>query len=202
MKIKSLLIATLLFPFVFSASAATQYITEDLSTFMRNGPGKNYGLNGSVRAGDQVEVLSQPTNGFVKIRDDKGRERWIESNFVTAQKPMRLRLPELEAAAEKARSDLAKAQGSQAELLGEKDDEIAQLTNELTILKREKATFQQQVAELEATNGKLTSRLDTQKQDELMRWMVRGGLVMGGGLILGLLVPYLPRRRKKDDRWM
>ena len=34
-----------------------------------------------------------------------------------------------------------------------------------------------------------------------MRYFMYGGGVAGAGLVVGLLVPHLPRRRSKRDRW-
>ena len=47
----------------------------------------------------------------------------------------------------------------------------------------------------------MQARLDTQEEDLLMRYFMYGGGVAGAGLILGLIVPHLPRRRRKRDRW-
>ena len=74
---------------------------------------------------------------------------------------------------------------------------------------------EQRIAELEASNQALDSeaeqsrqqvrglqaRLETQEEDLLMRYFMYGGGVAGAGLLVGLIVPHLPRRRKKRDRW-
>ena len=39
------------------------------------------------------------------------------------------------------------------------------------------------------------------EEDLLMRYFMYGGGVAGAGLLVGLIVPHLPRRRKKRDRW-
>ncbi|MEE3214299.1 MAG: TIGR04211 family SH3 domain-containing protein, partial [Pseudomonadota bacterium] len=74
---------------------------------------------------------------------------------------------------------------------------------------------EQRIADLEARNLELDNeaeqsrqqvralqaRLDTQEEDLLMRYFMYGGGVAGAGLIVGLIVPHLPRRRRKRDRW-
>ena len=74
---------------------------------------------------------------------------------------------------------------------------------------------QQRIDELETRNDQLSSnvdesseqvralqaRLDTQEEDLLLRYFMYGGGVAGAGLVVGLIVPHLPRRRKKRDRW-
>lgn len=74
---------------------------------------------------------------------------------------------------------------------------------------------ERRIAELEASNQELDAqaeqsrrqvralqaRLETQEEDLLMRYFMYGGGVAGAGLLVGLIVPHLPRRRKKRDRW-
>jgi SH3 domain protein len=76
-------------------------------------------------------------------------------------------------------------------------------------------TRTERISELEARNESLdgdseaqrekvralNARLDTQEEDLLMRYFMYGGGVAGAGLLVGLIVPHLPRRRKKRDRW-
>ncbi len=63
-----------------------------------------------------------------------------------------------------------------------------QLQNELTIAQDEVRT--------------LRAKIDTQKDDLLMRWFTYGGLVAGAGLLFGLLLPHItPRRRKRTNGW-
>ena len=38
-------------------------------------------------------------------------------------------------------------------------------------------------------------------QSNLIRWLTHGGLVALGGVLLGLLVPYLPKKRKARNDW-
>jgi len=49
--------------------------------------------------------------------------------------------------------------------------------------------------------GTLQSQISNMDQSNLMRWLTYGGLVAFGGVILGLILPYLPRRRKRRDDW-
>jgi SH3 domain protein len=35
-----------------------------------------------------------------------------------------------------------------------------------------------------------------------MDWFIRGGAMVGAGILLGILLPMLPRRRSRSDRWM
>ncbi|NUA49501.1 hypothetical protein HAT94_02825 [Dickeya solani] len=45
-------------------------------------------------------------------------------------------------------------------------------------------------------------QLDDKQRTLIMQWFMYGGGVAGAGLVLGLLLPHLLPRRKKNDRWM
>ncbi|MGZ7285625.1 TIGR04211 family SH3 domain-containing protein, partial [Streptococcus pyogenes] len=48
----------------------------------------------------------------------------------------------------------------------------------------------------------LRAKIDTQKDDLLMRWFTYGGMVAGGGLLFGLVLPHLiPRKKRRRDGW-
>ena len=60
---------------------------------------------------------------------------------------------------------------------------------------------QARVAQLEQEIATLKTEIANMDQSNLMRWLTHGGLVALGGVLIGLLVPYLPRRRKPRNDW-
>ena len=50
--------------------------------------------------------------------------------------------------------------------------------------------------------GRSVKAAASKEQDEQYRWWREGGTIAGVGLLLGLLLPYLPRPRRRKDRWM
>lgn len=52
---------------------------------MRNGPGTEYSVVGRLTRGETVEVMSEPGNGWLKLRvSDSGRIGWMADFLVTA----------------------------------------------------------------------------------------------------------------------
>lgn len=52
---------------------------------MRNGPGTNFSIVDRLTRGEQVEVLAEPGNGWLKLRvSDSGRVGWMADFLVTA----------------------------------------------------------------------------------------------------------------------
>ena len=59
----------------------------------------------------------------------------------------------------------------------------------------------EELLQVQALNRNLNAKLDTQKNDLLMRWFSYGGIVGGVGLLLGLILPLLMPSRRKSNRW-
>ncbi len=60
----------------------------------------------------------------------------------------------------------------------------------------------EQLQTLRQQNGQLQQALGTKEQDQQYRWWREGGYIAGAGLLLGLLLPFLPRPRRRKERWM
>ena len=52
---------------------------------MRDGPGKNFSVIAKLTNGEQVEILQDPGDGWVKLRvANSGREGWMADFLLTA----------------------------------------------------------------------------------------------------------------------
>jgi len=185
-KIKNLLL-TLIFASSV-ANAATYYISDNLHTFIHSGPGTKYKIIGSVNTGDHVKIVRKEGK-YTLIKDSKGRSGWVNSKYVSNQPGLKERLPELEAQLSKFKTQLAQYK----ENVDSQDSKVQKL-------EEKNSKLHNQLEEIQALNRNLNAKLDTQKDDLLMKWFTYGGMVAGGGLLLGLILPYLiPSRKKK--RW-
>ena len=48
----------------------------------------------------------------------------------------------------------------------------------------------------------MLNQVDDKRRDLIVTWFTYGGLVAGGGLLLGLILPAIMPGRRKKDRWM
>ncbi|GEN28846.1 hypothetical protein HVA01_24920 [Halovibrio variabilis] len=176
------------------------WVTDELSTYVRSGPTDGYRIIGTLNAGEQVEVLETSGN-YTRVRNSDGNTVWVLSEELQQTPSAVEQLPALEAQVEELTAELEGINDAW-------EQRVASMTETLEVRQR-------RIEELEARNQELDSqaeasrqqvrglqaRLETQEEDLLMRYFMYGGGVAGAGLLVGLIVPHLPRRRKKRDRW-
>ncbi|HAH03718.1 MAG TPA: TIGR04211 family SH3 domain-containing protein, partial [Vibrio sp.] len=69
-------------------------------------------------------------------------------------------------------------------------------------LEQNYSEISQQLTSSQTENRELRAKLDTQKDDLLLKYFMYGGGVAGIGLLLGLILPHImPRRRKSPNGW-
>ena len=57
-----------------------RYVSDELNTWVRSGPGDNYRLLGTLNAGEEVELLqTNNDSNYAQVRDNTGRTVWILS---------------------------------------------------------------------------------------------------------------------------
>lgn len=190
---------------VASAQAIAQtdgqaWVSDKLSTYVRSGPTDGYRIIGTLNAGEQVEVLEE-SGDYTRVRGQSGDTVWVLTNEIQETPSAREQLPVLQARVDELTAELdgindtwEQRTSSTTETLELREQRIADLEARNNELDNEAEQSRQQVRALQA-------RLDTQEEDLLMRYFMYGGGVAGAGLLVGLIVPHLPRRRKKRDRW-
>jgi len=174
-----------------SALTASNYISNDLFTYTHKGPGLKYKIMGVVNAGDKVTVLARDKKaGYTQIKDTKGRSVWVESRHISTKPGYKKQVEKLLISEEKS------------------SEKIINLEKELTLninlveeLEKTNISLSAKLKKIQETNDSLTNQLDNEKNQLLLQWFSYGGLVAGGGLLFGLILPSLIPSRKKKSRW-
>ncbi|GED21444.1 TIGR04211 family SH3 domain-containing protein [Halomonas halmophila] len=181
-------------------SDASAWVSDELTTYVRSGPTDEYRIVGRLTAGEPVEVLGTDGN-YSEVRSESGDVVWVLSDRLQDTPSAHVQLPRLEEQVSTLRSRLADVAGTwegrvQAlnETLQTREERLAELEKLNQQLASEARASREKVRELEA-------RLSTREDDLLMRYLMYGGGIAGAGLLVGLIVPHLPRRRRKRDRW-
>ncbi|MBY3788921.1 SH3 domain-containing protein [Photobacterium carnosum] len=179
----------------------THYISDNLFTYLLKGPGSQYRIVGSVNAGSPVTLLEKD-NGYSRITDTKGRTGWIESKFISTDLALQERLPVLETELTTVKAKLVEALSTNDNKHSNLNSALAQRNSQINTLETRNTQLQNELTIAQDEVRSLRAKIDTQKDDLLMKWFTYGGLVAGVGLLLGLLLPHItPRRRKRTNGW-
>ncbi|MFC5078655.1 SH3 domain-containing protein [Vibrio thalassae] len=186
-----------------AALAQDRYIADKLFTYMHSGPSSQYRIIGSINAGDKVRLIStNKENGYSQVQDSRGRKGWVETKYVTTQESMAVRLPRLEKELTEAKSLLANARETAN---SEKDGLVSSLearNKQIAELEQNYSDISSQLTSSQTEIRELRAKLDTQKEDLLLRYFMYGGGVAGAGLLFGLILPHIiPRRKKSPNGW-
>ncbi|MEF2523758.1 TIGR04211 family SH3 domain-containing protein [Vibrio mimicus] len=183
--------------------AQDRYIADKLFTYMHSGPSNQYRILGSIDAGEKVKLLDvNKDSGYSQVADERGRTGWVESRFITREVSNALRLPALEKELAEVKKQLANArQNADSEKAGLA--ESLELRNQqIADLERTYGDISKQLTDSQTEIRELRAKLDTQKEDLLLKYFTYGGGVAGIGLLLGLVLPHIvPRRKRHPAGW-
>ena len=190
----------LLFP--ISSFAATQYVSDELSIYMHSGPSLQYRIIGTIEVGTEVETLKyNEKTKFSQVRTSTGRVGWVKASEIQTQKPAKSLLPALQKKYQESQDKLntinsenEAANAEQTQAIIDKDSLIAQLDSE-------KRALRDTIADLKERNMELDLLQDTKDERVKMEWLMYGGSVLFFGMLVGLIIPFLPRRKKRTDNW-
>lgn len=187
----------LLSPFAHSAD---NYISDELFTYMHSGPGVQYRIIGSVNAGTPITRLKNSGN-YTQIRDNRERTGWIETKYITSEPSLKIKFPALQAELITIKASLDKEKNDSQTRNQDLIDSLEQRTLRVQELEQHTNNLNQQLIDAQTEIRELRARIDTQKEDLLMRYFSYGGLVAGAGLLFGLVLPHVIPRRRKNNGW-
>lgn len=180
-----------------------RYISDELVTYTRSGPGNQYRIIGTLNAGEAVTLVSvNDSANYAEIRDDKGRTSWIPLDQLSQTPSLKTRVPELENQVKSLTDKLNSVDQDWNQRTIDLRQKVASSDSTLASLQQENQTLKTQLNVAQKKLEVANLQLDDKQRTLIMQWFMYGGGVAGGGLLLGLLLPHLLPRRKKNDRWM
>ncbi|WP_430929621.1 TIGR04211 family SH3 domain-containing protein [Mannheimia indoligenes] len=195
------LLAGLLFCTALPTLAQTQYISENLNTYMRKGAGDNFRISGAIQAGEKVTVLDKKDR-YSLIRDSRNREGWVlNSDLSDTASPKEL-IPQLNQQVQDLTNRLSKIDTEWQQRTAEMQRRTQDAVQKSSDLVEENAQLKRELEILKNKNRDLETMHDSEKREIVIQWFIYGGAVLGAGLLLGLLVPFLiPRRKRNSGGW-
>lgn len=184
-----------------SHAEETRYVSDELSTWVRSGPGENYRLVGTVNAGEQVSLL-QTENNYGQVKDSTGRTAWIPLKELNASPSLRIRVPDLENQVKTLTDKLANIDSTWNQRTADMQQKVAQSDSVINGLKEENQKLKNELIVAQKKVSAANLQLDDKQRTIIMQWFMYGGGVLGLGLLLGLVLPHMIPSRKRKDRWM
>lgn len=180
-----------------------RYVSDELNTWVRSGPGDNYRLLGTVNAGEEVTLLqTNVETKYGQVRDSNGRTSWIPLAQLSANPSLRTRVPALENQVKELTDKLTNIDTTWNQRTAEMQQKVAQSDSVINGLKEENQQLKNQLIVAQKKVNAANVQLDDKQRAIIMQWFMYGGGVLGVGLLFGLLLPHMIPSRKKKDRWM
>jgi SH3 domain protein len=199
-------------------TAQALYVTDEFEITLRSGPSTRNQVLKMVGSGTQLTPLGEESEGWIKVRMGNGTQGWVLKRYLSNEPIHRIRLErtqrQLEGLREKTtglEQTLQTLRAERGNLGGEVEQlssQNAALTRELSELKKVAArpvAIEQQNQQLAKRVGMLDEEIRLLKtendrlQDRSQRdWFIAGAGVLIAGIVLGLI---LPRLRRKRDMW-
>ncbi|QPB42703.1 TIGR04211 family SH3 domain-containing protein [Rodentibacter haemolyticus] len=197
---KLLFSSVLLGSAVSSAYAETQYVTENLNTYLRRGAGDQFKIAGAIQSGEQVNVLERQGK-YSLIRDGKNREAWILTSELTSNPSSKLENPKLKAQIQELTLKLNHLDSDWQQRTVEMQRRTKQSEQQSSELLEQNSQLKRELEIIKNKNRDLEALLDAGKREIAIQWFIYGGSVLGVGLLLGLIIPHILPRRKRRDSW-
>lgn len=199
--------------------AQTMYVTDELVITLRTGPSTQNSIIRNLTSGDTVTVLEETDDGsYVRVRTDAGEEGWALNQYL-------IQTPVARSQLEAAQRNLAQTRDRVAELestVVDLSDQLNTITqrmeeaetaatslntelvdvrsvsaNALTIRDRNES-LRRRVNELDQLVGELTVQNTALTRRATREWFVVGAGVLIAGIVLGLVIPTLRRKRRTE----
>jgi SH3 domain protein len=198
-----------------AAAAETRYVNDELIINLRTGQGNTYRILRTLPSGTPLEVLEE-NEQYTLVRTSDGIEGWVGSQYlvntpiardrlVQAEK----RLGQLQAEKQQLQQTLAELKqekgtvekeqrtlSAEAENLGQELERLRKVAARPIELDRENSSLKEQLRSLQNEINQLTSENARLQDSTRQEWFLTGGGVLFGGILLGLILPMLRRRKK------
>lgn len=180
--------------------AADVYITENLSTFMRKGAGDHFRISGAIQAGEKVTVLDRKDR-YSLIKDSRNREGWVLTSDLSNTASPKDLIPQLKQQVQDLTNRLSKIDSDWQQRTAEMQRRTQDSVQKSSDLVAENAQLKREIEILKNKNRDLETMHDSEKREIVIQWFIYGGAVLGVGLLLGLIVPFLIPRRRRNGGW-
>jgi SH3 domain protein len=198
-------------------AGSTKYVSDEVTIMLRTGPSNKHKIIRALTTGTKLETL-ETKGDFQRVRTQSGIEGWVLNQHLT-NKPVARQLladantklasldaqnKQLQAEIEQLRENYNKLNEDFRILDKSKGEMESELSHIRTIaaeplqLSNEKQQLSQQAESLEGQVDTLKSELQELRNNTQKQWFLTGAAVVLLGILIGLTIPKLRRRRASD----
>ena len=202
-----------------TAVGQTLYVSDQLVITVRTGPSTDNTIIGNLVSGDPIEMLETDSDsGYSRVRTVNDTEGWVLSRYLAERPIAQDRLVIADRDLAEAEIAIAALEASVTELtgnlavatrrLGEAETATSSLTADLADIRE----ASENVLSVRDQNESLRRRLNGRDEEvELLAiendqlrnrstrdWFVAGAGVLLAGILFGLIIPHLRRRRRAE----
>ncbi|MBR7888022.1 TIGR04211 family SH3 domain-containing protein [Marinomonas sp. A79] len=217
-RISSLLIGALLSA---AAHSATVYVSDIQFVAIREGQDNNTrAVERGLKSGTPLELLEQQ-GGYTKVRTPSGNEGWVADYFLSDDMVSRDQLSTLQDRLTQSTNDKAEMADALidaentiqqlSELNSAMQDENSQLKKSITDTaelteKAQRIVAQNrdvsyQIESLKQQTANALAQAESLKSSTAQKWYMLGVATLLGGLILGISLPMMRRKKNNTGSW-
>lgn len=181
------------------------YVSDDMSTWARSGPGPDYRVMGAVRVGDEVTfVQASPSGRYYQIHKDGAARMWVEAKQLVREPVGHSQIKLLNEQIRALEERLANYDNELARELKATSARLERLQKEHQGQAAAIAQKDATISELDEIRRSYMDRLETRELDMQMRWWVQGAVIALFGAAAGAALVFIPRpdnRRRFKNRF-
>jgi SH3 domain protein len=182
--------------------AEKRYISDELFVYIHSGPSLEYRIIGTLKVGTEVNTLKyNKKTKFMQVKSSSGKTGWMKLSELQETLPAKSLLPTVQKELDEAQKALSNISNENDQKLSEKELILQEQISLVTELKIETDRLNNAVIDLKSRKLELELWQETKESREKMNWMLDGGGFLLLGLLIGLIIPFLPRRKKRTNNW-
>ncbi|ETX11565.1 peptide-binding protein [Marinomonas ushuaiensis DSM 15871] len=204
-----------------TAHSATVYVSDIQFVAIREGlDNSTRAVERGIKSGTPLEILEQG-DGYTKVRTPSGNQGWVADYFLSDDAVTRDQLDTLQASINR----LTKSRSEISNSLTISQQEIKELNALNSSLKNENRTLKQQIEnntelskraqDIVTQNEDVSYQIESLKQQANtaiaqskrlhdsteQKWFMIGAATLLGGLLLGILIPMMRRKKNGSGSW-
>lgn len=202
------------------AHAETRYVSDELTIYMRNGPGIKFAISKTLKSGDELQVLEAGAQGWSRVKSLRhNHQGWVLTRQIQkepiAREILVANTAELEKLKQQHKANMKKLarQNSDKSKLDIAHNHLKRKFETLTEQHAKLEKVSQRTIEIDKKNAQLAVQVKTLQEEKAALqtennqlsssatrdWFMIGAAVMLIGVAVGLIVPRI--RWSKRDSW-